>query len=237
MAAQPQDDMQAESQHLDFLISQYVDGSLEGANKKSVEQKMLTDPEARKLYTQHREVQDILDDYGSRIPMVNWDEFDRKLDARLEVEAQEKQRVSRFRRRMKPLAAAAALLLAVSLGYGWHAFAHEGGQGTQMPVAVVETPKTQTVVSFPEAERQPVASHIGFDVVESGLMKSAGTVEDIAYGIPAEQVALQALEANLTYGYGSLPGSVLPAGPAPGSVVGVSLTTQPRDDGDIIQIH
>ena len=40
--------MNAESQHLDFLISQYVDGTLEVAGKKSVEQKMLTDPEARR---------------------------------------------------------------------------------------------------------------------------------------------------------------------------------------------
>ena len=221
--------MQAESQHLDFLISQYVDGSLEGANKKSVEQKMLTDPEARKLYTQHREVQDILDDYGSRIPMVNWDDFDRKLDARLEVEAREKQRVSRFRRRLKPVAAAAALLLAVSLGYAWHAFAHDGGQGTAGSVAQAETAKPQAVVSFPESERQAMPSQFSLNVPEPGALKSVGTVEDLAYGIPAEQVAIQALQNNLGYGYGYLPGSVLPQGPVPGSVGSTGIVL-PKND-------
>ena len=46
---------QADNQHLDFLISQYVDGTLEGSGKKSVEQKLLTDPGARCLYAEHRE--------------------------------------------------------------------------------------------------------------------------------------------------------------------------------------
>ncbi len=41
--------MKQDNQHLDFLISQYVDGCLEGAGKKSVEQQMLNDRSMRKL--------------------------------------------------------------------------------------------------------------------------------------------------------------------------------------------
>ena len=52
--------MNSDTQHLDFLISQYVDGCLDGAGKKSVEQKLMTDPAARELYREHREVQDLL---------------------------------------------------------------------------------------------------------------------------------------------------------------------------------
>jgi len=110
--------MKSDNQHLDFLVSQYVDGCLEGANKKSVEQKLLNDPAARELYAEHRDVQDFLDDWGNRIPMINWSEFDQQLDARLEKEAAEQARVSLFRRRLRPVAAAAALLFAASIGYG-----------------------------------------------------------------------------------------------------------------------
>src|SRR4051812_11415189 len=112
--------MQAESQHLDFLISQYVDGCLEGTGKKQVEQQMLNDPAARALYAEHRDVQDLLDDWGNRIPLFDWSNFARQLDARLEKEQREKERVTIFRRRLRPLAAAAALLLAAGIGYAWH---------------------------------------------------------------------------------------------------------------------
>src|ERR1044071_4953219 len=99
--------METDNQHLDFLISQYVDGCLEGAGKKSVEQKMLTDPAARGLYSEHRETQDLLDDWGNRIPLIHWDDFDKQLAARLEHEEVGGDRKHGWRRWMKPMAAAA----------------------------------------------------------------------------------------------------------------------------------
>lgn len=146
---------QADNQHLDFLISQYVDGTLEGTGKKSVEQKMLLDPAARALYAEHRETQDLLDDWGNRLPLINWNEFDAKLATRLDEEAKEQERASIFRRRMKPIAAAAALLLAASLGYGWHALSHRGTTGS-VPGGMVQAlsapdARPRTMAQYPES--------------------------------------------------------------------------------------
>jgi anti-sigma factor RsiW len=224
--------MNAESQHLDFLISQYVDGTLEVAGKKSVEQQLLTDPEARRLYAEHREVQDLLDDYGSRIPLINWGEFDATLDARLEAEAREKQRASIFRRRLKPVAVAAALAIAATLGYTWHAFSHERAGPIAPGPGVVQTTGTASanvaVLDTPAATR---ASYAGMRVVEPG-MQGTGSVDGLAFGAPADQVALQALQTNVEYGFAGLFGKVNPqTAPSP-SVVGSSGSDRPADEPD-----
>ncbi len=227
--------MNAETQHLDFLISQYVDGTLEAAGKKSVEQSLLTDPEARRLYAEHRDVQDLLDDYGSRIPLVHWGEFDAKLDARLEAEAREKQRVSIFRRRLRPVAAAAALAIAATLGYTWHAYSHES-VGPRMAApgageAVGTASATAAIVDAPTATR---ASYAGMQVAEPE-MQMTGTVEGPAFGAPADQVALQALRTNMEYGFAGLFGKGNPpAAPSP-SVVGSSGSNGLSDGPDPLQ--
>jgi len=234
--------MKPENQHLDFLISQYVDGTLEGAGKKSVEQKLLHDPEARKLYADHRETQDILDDYGSRIPMVNWSEFDKKLEARLEIEAAEKQRINRFRRRMKPIAVAAALLVAVSLGYAAHALSRTTTMSPQVTNSSSTPDAPRAVVSYPEGQTSTKASQIAFRIDEPVLGQAAGEghVDGLAFSAPAEQVALQALQANVTYGVGNLPGDMrfnlnLNQGSSVGSTVGSSATpTNTKEDPTFI---
>jgi hypothetical protein len=210
--------MNAESQHLDFLISQYVDGTLEVADKKSVEQKLLTDPEARRLYAEHHEVQDLLDDFGSRIPLVNWGEFDAKLETRLEAEARGKQRVSLFRRRLRPVAAAAALAIAAGLGYTLHAYSNHKSDliapNRNLPVAMGVATANVVFLDKPVAT-QP--SYSGIRVVDAGAPGS-GSVEGLAFRAPADQVALQALQTNVGYGFANLFGN-LPATRG-GSVVG-----------------
>src|SRR5580698_6096324 len=104
--------MKNDTQHLDYLISQYVDGCLDAASKKSLESQMVNDPSARAIYKEHRDVQDLLDDWGNRIPLIHWDEFDKKLAAKLEHETVGGQKVSIFRRWARPLSAAAALFVA-----------------------------------------------------------------------------------------------------------------------------
>src|SRR5690349_2061238 len=111
--------MKSDNQHLEFLISQYVDGCLEGANKKTVEQHLLTDLAARDLYSEHRDVQDLLDDWGNRIPLIDWDRFDQTVATRLEKEGSAGS-PGTVRHWLRPVAAAAALLLAGGLGYLWH---------------------------------------------------------------------------------------------------------------------
>ena len=105
--------MTQETQHLEFLISQYVDNVLDAPNRKFVEQQLSADPAARNLLQQHREAQDMLDDYGSRLPMINWAEFDATLTARLDAEIAAPVQAAAWRRWVRPVAAAAALLVRV----------------------------------------------------------------------------------------------------------------------------
>jgi anti-sigma factor RsiW len=131
--------MHNDNQHLDFLISQHVDGCLDAAGKKSLEQRLMTDPDARKLYQEHRDVQDMLDDWGNRIPLINWDDFDKQLAGRLEKETVGAETRKPVRTWYKPVAAAAALFIAASLGYGWHALS----SGTPAPGGA--TPQVATI--------------------------------------------------------------------------------------------
>jgi hypothetical protein len=226
--------MNAESQHLDFLISQYVDGTLEVAGKKSVEQKLLTDPEARRLYTEHREVQDLLDDYGSRIPLINWGDFQVKLESRLEDEAREKQRVSLFRRRLRPVAAAAALAIAAALGYTWHAYSSPKADSIAAMVnsgGVVGA--TSANVAVVDAPAGTMASYSGMRVEEAG-MQGSGSVDGVAFRTPADQVALQALQTNVGYGFAGRFDNAIPQKSAGGSAVGSSGSGGHSDDPDML---
>jgi anti-sigma factor RsiW len=202
--------MNPETQHLDFLISQYVDGSLETSAKKSVEQQLLTDPQARRLYADHRETQDLLDDFGSRIPLVNWSDFDQQLESRLQVEAREKQRALRFRQRLRPLAAAAALAIAATLGYAWHAWSYENAANFAQNPSTLNAPAqpiTQAIVQVPDDNRPHFASIL----IAEPSQQPPGAVDGIAFNTPSEQMALQALQANVAYGLGCLPNSLSPA--------------------------
>ena len=230
--------MNAENEHLDFLISQYVDGSLEGAGKKSVEQKLVADPEARELYAEHRAVQDVLDDYGSRIPLINWEEFDKRLEVRLEAEVRQEQRGSIFRRRMRPVAAAAALLIAAALGYAWHAWSSHTGQPAPDIAAVPQ------MVAPPGPGAVPPEG-LGADSGGGAVAKAGdpggsdpggGAAEGIGYGAPADQVAYQALAMSVQYGLGNLPrGAVPETSPARGTVVGSPGPARSANDGGTLQ--
>jgi anti-sigma factor RsiW len=190
--------MKAETQHLDYLISQYVDGCLDPASKKSVEQQLLCNPTAKQLYKDHRDTQELLDDWGNRIPMIDWADFDKTLAMRLEKEVVGARPVSIFRRWTRPLAAAAALLMAAWLGYMWH--------GSSVPV-----PVTREVVAA-----APVTPHKAFAIVEnisaSGpysssvvvvepAVASAHQVDEVAtIAQPVDSQAVQSLKEAVSYG-------------------------------------
>ncbi len=109
----------ADNQHLDFLISQYVDGSLDAAGRKYIETQIANDPGSRQLLKDHRDVQDLLDDYASRLPMIDWNGFDAQLAVRLE-KTQSQSKSNSHWRWIKPAAIAASVMLAAVLGYQWH---------------------------------------------------------------------------------------------------------------------
>jgi hypothetical protein len=113
--------MKNDTQHLEFLISQFVDGTLDAATRKTIEQQLLTDPVARRIYKEQHETQELLDDWGNRLPMINWAEFDNVLATRLEKEAVVPEKISLWRKWSKPLAIAASLFVAAGVGYAFHA--------------------------------------------------------------------------------------------------------------------
>jgi anti-sigma factor RsiW len=200
--------MKKDSQHLDFLVSQYVDGCLEGTSRKSVEQQLLHDPAARSLYSEHREVQDLLDDWGNRIPLIDWADFDRNLDARLEKEQQEQARSLNFRRRMRPVAAAAALLIAVGIGYVWSTVSH----GTRQDAVAVDapTPAVQPArgVQFHDMAARGSPSSHSLVVVEPAAQGLANGTVVSRVSLPADSEAAQSLWDTLALG---MPTSNLPS--------------------------
>ena len=220
--------MEADNQHLDFLLSQYVDGCLEGANKKLVEQKMLTDPAARKLYVEHRETQDLLEDWGSRIPLINWEAFDKKLTERLEADAQEKQRESQFRRRLKPWAVAAGLLIAVGVGYAWHGLTPgKVAPGGEAPVVAVEN-RPRTNVEQVDLKVSRVPGHAGIEIVEAGASGLAVGPRDAAeVSAPPEATAYTSLMDSVKFGLGESEGMKA----APNGAVAVDVPAS-KGDGD-----
>lgn len=124
--------VKSDTQHLEFLISQYVDGTLDVNTRKTVEQELVRNRDAREIYRQQQEVQDVLDDYGNRLPWINWDEFDKTLATKLENETMGSGERAWWVRWGKSMSVAAALLIAVGVGYSWRAWS--GGEGTQEQV-------------------------------------------------------------------------------------------------------
>jgi len=193
--------MKPESQHLEFLVSQYVDGCLEGASRKTVEQKLLHDPSARAIYGEQRETQDLLDDWGNRIPLIDWDDFDRTLATRLEKEAFDGRRARAIKRWIKPAAVAASLLLAAGMGYAWHGMSGQlavnAGNGTS-PIA--GGPRRN--VQFPEMQRQARPNKSQLIVEEPGGTALAGNpnVEQLAVEAPSNNAVPDAVRESVLLG-------------------------------------
>jgi anti-sigma factor RsiW len=205
--------MTQETQHLEFLISQYVDNVLDAPNRKFVEQQLAADPAARDLLKQHREAQDLLDDYGSRLPLINWNEFDAALAAKLDAETGVPRRIAAWQRWARPVAAAAALTLAASLGYGWHAY-------TLPPQKVAVTPAPAPVVT-PDAR-----------VAISDRPAPTGSIGNVTVtDVPTPRLP----EQTVTIYPGSA--SPTPTGSLPGGVRALSNPTAQADNRDPSLIH
>lgn len=209
----------SDNQHLEFLISQYVDDTLEAADRKLVEQQIATNPVARELYREHRETQDILDDFGGRIPLINWQEFDDKLAIRLSEEARKiaaKPPVSVWRRWSRTAAIAAGLMLAAGIGYGWHALTQPVMQSSPVadyqadavPVRTVQVadrpstgPSRQAVqVHEVPADGEVVAATVK---VQDGASQMAEAPKDNSGGIRKPMTPVQ---GSVTAGVPEMPG-------------------------------
>jgi anti-sigma-K factor RskA len=146
--------MTSDNQHLEFLISQYVDQTLDAPDRRLIEQRIATDPVAGRLFKDQRDIQEVLDEWGNRLPMINWDQFDRTLAARLQQEVKVESPIARNARPWgRALAMAAALVVAATLGYAWHAVnvTNPGLGQPQASVADTNSPLHSVAVDRPAA--------------------------------------------------------------------------------------
>jgi hypothetical protein len=173
--------MKTDTQHLEFLISQYVDGTLDPAARKTIEQQLLTDPVARRLYQEHQETQDVLDDFGSRLPMINWSEFEATLGERLEKETsatRSKFFGGHWKKWTKPAAVAAGLLLAVGIGYFMRAIEVPTSRETLVQVpASSHVPERSVMLEFPKDNRAPGMARVDYTGNVPPATKSFSKVE------------------------------------------------------------
>ncbi len=204
--------MKTDTQHLDYLISQYVDGCLDLGSRKSLEQRLLNDPEARKLYKEQHDVQEVLDDWGNRIPMINWEQFDHNLALRLENETVGGRTRNLFRRWGRALSVAAGLMVAASLGYGWHAWTvSEKHQIATNTVPQVHASMNPGVAVEPSVTTKD-ASVARVQVDEQPGNADVSAKDSVAITPPGNSEGADALSAGVKYG---LP-NVADAAQAPG---------------------
>lgn len=153
--------MTIDTQHLEFMISQYVDGGLDAGGRRYIEQQIATDSAAGQLHKDHRDVQDVLEDWGSRLAMIDWAAFDAQLAIRLEkalpaVGTKTSAAGHRWKW-LKPVAIAAGIALAAAVGYRWH-----GGSVDTKPMARLATTNsranTDARVRVDNPLRHPMAS-------------------------------------------------------------------------------
>jgi anti-sigma factor RsiW len=121
--------MTNDTQHLDFLLSQYVDDVIDPAHRKAMAAELASNPVAQKLHSDHRDVQDMLDGWGNRLPLIDWAAFDRNLQIRLGDAVASPVRVQpRWSRWARPMSIAAGLLVTATVGL-WIC-EHESGHVT-----------------------------------------------------------------------------------------------------------
>ena len=65
--------------NLDFLISQYHDGELDPLQRQAVAAQLAQDEASRRLLHDHQRVQEALDEWANRLPLVDWNCFHKEL--------------------------------------------------------------------------------------------------------------------------------------------------------------
>ncbi|HEY4330167.1 MAG TPA: hypothetical protein VGN88_10565, partial [Phycisphaerae bacterium] len=125
----------------------------------------------------------------------------------------------------------AALLVAASLGYGWHAFSTKT-PGPQVVITnQVDTHDGPTrEVHFPEMEGPIQPSQSGLAVAEPAAQGLTSQPSGIVVSAPADATAVQALQGNLEYGMGMLSQDAGPQRTLPSTLVVLPMTQPANSD-------
>lgn len=146
---------------LEFLISQYVDGTLEEADRAGVEARLRADAGARAMLEEHRAV--VAWVRSAPLPEVRWDRLAETISSAIDQEMQARaDRASwamRLVRRPAWVAAAASVLIAA--GISLH-FMLGTGQGPSRTTPAVHPIRHEMLVEVSQPDRPagPVVSRI-----------------------------------------------------------------------------
>ena len=95
----------------EFLISQYLDGMLNQADRHELEQRFQVDSDLARTLKAYQAVDHTVREWGDDVPQPDWVKLDAELRSRLEKASHGTSRLSRIYRLFVPVAAAAAIAL------------------------------------------------------------------------------------------------------------------------------
>lgn len=73
---------------MEYLISRYVDGSLSEPERRKAIQLIKSNPECRRWFAGHRQVDEVMADWSSRLPMLDWKAFNSELEQKIDRRVQ-----------------------------------------------------------------------------------------------------------------------------------------------------
>lgn len=152
------------------LVSAYIDGDLDPADRRRVESLAETDPAVRALIEQYRRLDELIRRGAGEVPPVAWDDFDAEFRGRRLAEERTR-RLNRWLRRGTPLAAAAAIVVTFSLLY--KPLTETAPQRITRPDAPART-VARVVIEMPPA-CEPIESYVAF----SAEPATAGADRDV----------------------------------------------------------
>jgi anti-sigma factor RsiW len=69
---------------MEYLISRFADNTLSEPERKKARQLIKSNPQCRRWLANHRQMQEVLDDWSSRLPMLDWKSFDAAVASRID---------------------------------------------------------------------------------------------------------------------------------------------------------
>lgn len=92
---------------MEYLVSRYADNTLSEPERNRARQLLKSNPDCRRWLAEHRQLQEVLDDWSNRLPMLDWNAFDTALAKRIDEKLKQRQtRAPRVRQWLGAIAVA-----------------------------------------------------------------------------------------------------------------------------------
>jgi anti-sigma-K factor RskA len=149
-----------EHEHLEFLISQYADGTLDEADRAAVERRLESDAEARAMLEEHRAVTRLV--RAAPLPQVRWDRLAETISGAIEDEMSARMRRASWAiRPIRPMWIAMAASVLIAAGIAVHFVMGPRNTATHPTGGTTPAPRTLLVeLSQPDRPQGRVVSDI-----------------------------------------------------------------------------